>query len=241
MSTALEVRNLGVSYHGFSALHDVNLTVPTGTMTAIIGPNGAGKSTFLGAALGLIGADSGTIRYFGERPINQVRADVAYVPQRASVDWAFPISVLGTAVQGTYPRLGLLRRPKKQQRALAMENLERVGIADLADRQVGALSGGQQQRMFLARALTQQAKLILLDEPLVGVDATSERIIVSILQELRDQGVTVMAVHHDLTSAQKYFDQALLINKTVIAHGPVGEVMAPDLLALAYHPPVGTR
>lgn len=240
MSTALEVANLGVSYHGAPALQGVSLTVPTGTMTAIVGPNGAGKSTFLKAALGLINIDSGTVSYFGGQSISQVRADVAYVPQRAAVDWTFPISVLGTALQGTYPRLGLLRRPKKRQRAVALENLERVGIADLAERQVGALSGGQQQRMFLARALTQQAKLILLDEPLVGVDATSERIIVSILQELRAQGITVMAVHHDLTSAQEYFDQALLINRTKIAHGPVSEAIAPESLALAYHPQTAT-
>ena len=236
MSTlALQIENLTVSYHGIPALKNVNLAVEPGTMTAIIGPNGAGKSTLLSAILGLLTPDQGRVSFYGGS-LDRVRKEVAYVPQRSSVDWTFPISVLGTALLGTYPRLGLMKLPRASQRKLAYESLERLGIADLAQRQIGALSGGQQQRMFLARALTQQAKLIILDEPFIGVDATSEKLIVELLHELRAQGITILVVHHDIETVPKYYDQAILLNKTIVAQGPVAQVVTPELLTLAYHP-----
>lgn len=234
-SLAVEIEKLTVSYHGVPALKNVNLTVRPGTMTAIIGPNGAGKSTLLSSILGLLTPDHGTVSFFGQS-LDRMRKEIAYVPQRSTVDWTFPISVLGTALLGTYPRLGLMKRPRAAHRILALESLERLGIADLADRQIGTLSGGQQQRMFLARALTQQAKLIILDEPFIGVDATSEKLIVELLHELRDQGITILVVHHDIETVPKYYDQAILLNKTIVAQGPVAEVVIQELLTLAYHP-----
>lgn len=234
-SLAVELEKLTVSYHGVPALKNVNLTVRPGTMTAIIGPNGAGKSTLLSSILGLLTPDHGTVSFFGQS-LDRMRKEIAYVPQRSTVDWTFPISVLGTALLGTYPRLGLMKRPRAAHRILALESLERLGIADLADRQIGTLSGGQQQRMFLARALTQQAKLIILDEPFIGVDATSEKLIVELLHELRDQGITILVVHHDIETVPKYYDQAILLNKTIVAQGPVAQVVTQELLTLAYHP-----
>lgn len=234
-SLAVEIEKLTVSYHGVPALKNVNLTVRPGTMTAIIGPNGAGKSTLLSSILGLLTPDHGTVSFFGQS-LDRMRKEIAYVPQRSTVDWTFPISVLGTALLGTYPRLGLMKRPRAAHRILALESLERLGIADLADRQIGTLSGGQQQRMFLARALTQQAKLIILDEPFIGVDATSEKLIVELLHELRDRGITILVVHHDIETVPKYYDQAILLNKTIVAQGPVAEVVTQELLTLAYHP-----
>lgn len=234
-SLAVEIEKLTVSYHGVPALKNVNLTVRPGTMTAIIGPNGAGKSTLLSSILGLLTPDHGTVSFFGQS-LDRMRKELAYVPQRSTVDWTFPISVLGTALLGTYPRLGLMKRPRAAHRILALESLERLGIADLADHQIGTLSGGQQQRMFLARALTQQAKLIILDEPFIGVDATSEKLIVELLHELRDRGITILVVHHDIETVPKYYDQAILLNKTIVAQGPVAEVVTQELLTLAYHP-----
>lgn len=231
----IDVRNVTVSYYGVPAVSNVSFTATAGTMTAIVGPNGAGKSTLLKAILRLIEPDTGSVKFFGE-PINDVRKQIAYVPQRGDVDWNFPINVLDTALLGTYPRLGLFRRPGKKEKALALECLEKVGMAGFADRQIGTLSGGQQQRVFLARALAQQADAIVLDEPFVGVDATSEQLIVKILHELRDAGATIMIVHHDLTTAQIYFDQVLLLNGSVVAHGPVDEVLTTDRLAQAYQP-----
>lgn len=231
----IDVRNVTVSYYGVPAVSNVSFTATAGTMTAIVGPNGAGKSTLLKAILRLIEPDTGSVKFFGE-PINDVRKQIAYVPQRGDVDWNFPINVLDTALLGTYPRLGLFRRPGKKEKALALECLEKVGMAGFADRQIGTLSGGQQQRVFLARALAQQADAIVLDEPFVGVDATSEQLIVKILHELRDAGATIMIVHHDLTTAQLYFDHVLLLNGSVVAHGPVDEVLTTDRLAQAYQP-----
>lgn len=232
---AIKVTGLRASYQGVPALQDVSFAVRPATMTAIVGPNGAGKSTLVKTMLDLMAADGGAVTFL-TKPIGQVRQDVAYVPQRSSVDWTFPISVFGTALQGTYPRLGLLRRPTQTDRELARKSLRTVGLEHLAERQVGQLSSGQQQRMFLARALAQQARVIILDEPFVGVDATSEELIVKVLHDLRDQGTTIMVVHHDLTTAGHYYDSALLINRSVLAHGPVSEVLTQELLNRAYHP-----
>lgn len=230
---AVTVRDLRVAYAETIAVDEISFDVPTGSMTAIVGPNGAGKSTLFQAIMGLLNPQRGTVRVLGE-PVSQVRRRVAYVPQRGDVDWSFPIDVAGVVLQGTYPGLGIVRRPGAAERSTARRALERVGLGELAGRQVGRLSGGQQQRVFLARALAQDAELILLDEPFAGVDQASEAQIVKILQELRDTGTTILAVHHDLATLKDYFEYAVLIDTQLLAVGPVAEVSAPEVLARAY-------
>ncbi|MGB0659969.1 MAG: metal ABC transporter ATP-binding protein [Mangrovicoccus sp.] len=233
-STApLAVRGLSVSYGAKPAVFSVDASFVEGAMTAIIGPNGAGKSTFLKASLGLIPALSGTVTSFGT-PIGQARDRIAYVPQRASVDWDFPARVLDVVLMGMSRQLGLLRRVRQTHLDQAVACLARVGMADFADRQIGQLSGGQQQRVFLARALAQGADLYLLDEPFAGVDAATERAIISVLQELRNQGKTVVAVHHDLATVTEYFDRVCLINVRKIAEGPVAQAFTAETLQEAY-------
>jgi len=209
------------------------MTVLPGTMTAIIGPNGAGKSTLLKAALGILKPLAGQTTVFGKR-VAAAQDLIAYVPQRASVDWDFPTRVIDVVLMGFYPRLGLFRRVTSEHRAEAFDCLQRVGMEDFADRQIGQLSGGQQQRVFLARALAQRADLYLLDEPFAGVDAATEKAIISVLKSLRDAGKTVVAVHHDLTTVREYFDHAFLINTRKVAEGPIEEVFTADHLQMAY-------
>ncbi|MDU8943020.1 zinc ABC transporter ATP-binding protein AztA [Ovoidimarina sediminis] len=230
---ALRIRGLTVSYGRSPAVFSVDVTVPKGSMTAIVGPNGAGKSTLLKAALGIVRPLAGQVSVFG-RPLSRARSRVAYVPQRASVDWDFPTRVIDVVLMGLYRELGLLRRVSKADRARAAECLERVGMADFADRQIGQLSGGQQQRVFLARALAQDADLYLLDEPFAGVDAATEKAIISVLKALRAEGRTVVAVHHDLSTVPEYFDRVLMINVRKIAEGPVDTVFTEEALHATY-------
>ena len=192
VDSPLAIRGLTVSYGEKPAIFSVDATIPRGSMTAIIGPNGAGKSTLLKAALGIVKPLSGRVTVFG-RPFAEARDRIAYVPQRASVDWDFPTTVLDVVLMGLYRELGLLARVRGQHRTRAMECLARVGMEAFADRQIGQLSGGQQQRVFLARALAQEAELYVLDEPFAGVDAATERAIVAVLQSLKDEGRTVVA------------------------------------------------
>jgi manganese/zinc/iron transport system ATP- binding protein len=230
---ALEVEDLTVAYGEKPALWDVDLTVRVGTLMAIVGPNGAGKSTLIRAVLGLLKPAAGTVRVFGQ-PYEEQRRLVAYVPQRGSVDWDFPTDVLDVVTMGRYGSLGWLRRPGRPEREAAEAALEQVGLAHLAHRQIGQLSGGQQQRVFLARALVQDAQVYLMDEPFQGVDATSERAIVELLQALRSQGRTVVAVHHDLQTVPEYFDAVTLLNVRRIASGPVDEVFTEENLRATY-------
>nr|WP_281376931.1 metal ABC transporter ATP-binding protein [Deinobacterium chartae] len=209
------------------------MSFPQGQLCAIVGPNGAGKSTFLKAALGLIPRASGQVRFFGE-PLARVRRRVGYVPQRSSVDWDFPTSALDVVTMGLYGRLGWLRRPGRAEREQAMSALERVGLSDLAQRQISQLSGGQQQRVFLARALAQASDLYFMDEPFAGVDATTERAILEVMRELRAQGKTVVVVHHDLETVRDYFDHLTLLNVSVVASGPMQETFSHDNLRAAY-------
>ncbi|MBL8563113.1 MAG: metal ABC transporter ATP-binding protein [Gemmobacter sp.] len=229
---AVEFQGLEVQYGDMPALRDASGSFETAAMTAIVGPNGAGKSTLLKAALGLI-PSTGRVAFFG-KPLAEMRARVAYVPQRASVDWDFPVRVIDVVVQGLYRELGLLGRLRLSHRRRALDCLERVGMADYASRQIGALSGGQQQRVFLARALAQNADLYLLDEPFAGVDAATESAIIAVLKSLRDQGRSVVAVHHDLATVPAYFDRVLLLNRHVQAEGPVAETFTPEALARLY-------
>lgn len=231
--SALEIRGLQVRYGEGVALEGVDATIAEGAMTAIIGPNGAGKSTLLKAVLGLLPAMAGEARVFGQ-PFDAVRRQVAYVPQSASVDWDFPVRVIDVVMMGLYPDLGLLGRVRPAHRARAMGCLARVGMQDYARRQIGQLSGGQRQRVFLARALAQQARLYLLDEPFAGVDAATESAIIAVLKSLRDGGATVVAVHHDLSTVATYFDRVLLLNRRTIAQGSVTEAFTPQALARAY-------
>jgi manganese/zinc/iron transport system ATP- binding protein len=230
---AIEVNDLTVAYREHPVLWDVDLSVPEGVLLAIVGPNGAGKTTFIRAVLGLVQSAAGEVRIYGE-PYREQRHLVGYVPQRGSVDWDFPTTALDVVMMGRYGALGWLRRPGRRERELAMEALDKLGMADFASRQISQLSGGQQQRVFLARALAQDAKLYFMDEPFQGVDARTEVAIVSLLQELRAAGRTVVVVHHDLQSVPDYFDWAMLLNVRRIAAGPVKEVFTEANLRLAY-------
>ncbi|KXH87126.1 metal ABC transporter ATP-binding protein [Sporosarcina sp. HYO08] len=233
MKDAIAVSNLNVSYYGKEVLHNINFSIEQGKLTGIIGPNGAGKSTLLKSLLNLIGKDKGDIMLLGSN-LKGVRKRIAYVPQRSTIDWDFPITVKDTVLIGTYPAIGLMKRPSRKEKAWAMQCLEKVNMAEYQDRQIGELSGGQQQRVFLARALAQKADLFLLDEPFVGIDVTSEEMIVKILKELRDEGKTIIVVHHDLKKAEEYFDELLLLNRELIAAGSVKEVYTPGIIAKAY-------
>lgn len=230
---AIDVTDLTVAYRDKPVLWDVDLSVPEGVLVAIVGPNGAGKTTLIKSMLGLVDVAAGQTLIYGE-PYAKQRDLVAYVPQRGSVDWDFPTSVLDVVMMGLYGRLGWLRRPGRKERDLAREALDKVGMADFAERQISQLSGGQQQRVFLARALVQDAQVYLMDEPFQGVDATTERAIVTLLQELRQAGKTLVVVHHDLQTVPEYFDWVLLLNVRRIAAGPVEEVFTEENLRLTY-------
>ncbi len=232
-SSPMEIRGLTVSYGQSPAVFSVDMTVEPGSMTAIVGPNGAGKSTLLKAALGIVRPLSGQVTVFGE-PLADQRARIAYVPQRASVDWDFPTRVIDVVLMGMYRETGLLGRLRRSDRARAVACLNRVGMQDFADRQIGQLSGGQQQRVFLSRALAQGADLYVLDEPFAGVDAATEKAIIAVLKALKAEGKTVVAVHHDLATVTEYFDHVLMINVRKIAEGPVMEVFTESSLQATY-------
>jgi manganese/zinc/iron transport system ATP- binding protein len=230
---ALHVEDLTVSYQGKPVLWDIDLDVPPGVLAAIVGPNGAGKSTLIKAVLGLVRPAAGHVFIYGQTYRSQ-RGRVGYVPQRSSVDWDFPTTALDVVTMGLYGQLGWFRRPGAREQALALDALGKVGMADLANRQISQLSGGQQQRVFLARALIQDADVYFLDEPMAGVDATTERVIIELLRQLRDQGKTVIVVHHDLQTVTTYFDWMLILNVRAIAQGPVAEVYTAANLRAAY-------
>jgi manganese/zinc/iron transport system ATP- binding protein len=234
----LAVRDLTVAYRDDPVLWDIDLTVPSGTLMGIVGPNGAGKTTFIQSVLGLVEPAAGQVRIFGA-PYDEQRDRVGYVPQRGSVDWDFPTHALDVVMMGLYGKLGWFRRPGASEREAARAALDKVGMLDYADRQISQLSGGQQQRVFLARALVQDADLYFMDEPLQGVDATTERAIIDLLRELRSRGCTVIVVHHDLQTVTEYFDHVMLLNVRRIASGPVEEVFTEDNLRLTYGGRVG--
>jgi manganese/zinc/iron transport system ATP- binding protein len=227
------VNDLSASYRKNVVLHDVSFQIESGTLTGIVGPNGAGKSTLLKSILGLHPILSGSVSFFGSS-LEKVKKRIGYVPQRGSVDWDFPTNALDVVTMGLYGQIGWLKWPTRLHRKKAMEALEKMGMADYAQRQISQLSGGQQQRVFLARALVQEADLYFMDEPLAGVDAATERAIMSTLQELKAKGKTVMVVHHDLQTVQDYFDHVLLLNRTVIAHGKTDEVFTAEAIAKTY-------
>jgi manganese/zinc/iron transport system ATP- binding protein len=230
---AIEVTDLTVAYGDKPVLWDVDLKVPGATLMAIVGPNGAGKTTLIKAILGLIPPAAGQVLIYG-KPYQAQRQLVGYVPQRGSVDWDFPTSVLDVVMMGRYGALGWFKRPGARERDQALWALDKVGMKEYAQRQISQLSGGQQQRTFLARALVQDAQVYLMDEPFQGVDATTERAIVTLLKELRAAGKTVCVVHHDLQTVPEYFDWVTLLNVRLIASGPVNEVFTEENLRLTY-------
>ncbi|AHC13966.1 metal ABC transporter ATP-binding protein [Salinispira pacifica] len=229
----LNTKDLTVAYDSKPAIWDVDLQVPAGVLMGIVGPNGAGKSTFIKAALDLIPKAGGSVEFFGER-YSRVRSRVGYVPQRGSVDWDFPTTVLDVITMGLYHNLGWIRRPGKKERSQAQNALEQVGLSEFANRQINQLSGGQQQRTFLARALVQDADLYFMDEPFAAVDALTESAIIEILHELRSRGKTVVVVHHDLQTVADYFDWVALLNVSLVASGPVSEVFTQELIEKTY-------
>jgi manganese/zinc/iron transport system ATP- binding protein len=232
-SAPLSIHDMTVAYQRRPVVWDVDYDAPPGRLVAVVGPNGAGKSTLIKATLGLVPVVSGEVKFFGESYSRQ-RQRVAYVPQRTSVDWDFPVSALDVATMGLYRQIGWFRPIRKQHREQGLAALERVGMADYAQRQISQLSGGQQQRVFLARALAQQADLYLMDEPFAGVDAATERAIVSILRELKDSGKTALVVHHDLQTVTEYFDDVLLLNMRVVASGPTSQAFTTENLRRTY-------
>lgn len=230
---ACQIDDLSVAYGASLVLRHVRLQVPAGVVMGLVGPNGAGKSTLVKASLGLVAPLAGRVTFFG-RPWAQARHRVAYMPQTADVDWDFPITVREVVAMGTYGRLGWFRRPGRPERARISSALREVGLGELADRPIGQLSGGQRQRAFLARTLAQEPDLFVMDEPFAGVDARSQHAIVTVLHRLRSQGRTVLMVHHDLATVRRYCDHVTLLNREVVASGPVAQAFTPQTVRRAY-------
>jgi manganese/zinc/iron transport system ATP- binding protein len=229
----LDVHDVTVAYQRKPVLWDIDWTLSEPSLVGIVGPNGAGKSTFIKALLGLVPLVSGSVQIFG-KSVDKERRRIGYVPQRESVDWDFPVSVLDVVLMGTYGNLGWFRRPGAPEKAWARQCLDMVGMRDLESRQIGQLSGGQQQRTFLARALAQQADVYFMDEPFAGVDAATETAIFQLLLKLREQGKTVLVVHHDLRTVATYFDQVLLLNVRLVASGPTRTIFTEENLRKTY-------
>lgn len=234
----IEVKNLTVAYQGKEALSNIHLAVKEGAITGIIGPNGAGKSTLLKGMIGLVQKSKGATTFHG-KDITSVRKNIAYVEQRNEIDLSFPIKVEDVVLLGTFPKLGLFRRPKAAERQKVIDSLKKVKMEDFSKRQIGELSGGQLQRVFIARALVQEADIILLDEPFVGIDMKSEQVIIDLLKELRNQGKTILIVHHDLSKVTDYFDDIIILNRYLIGYGPLTSTFTTENIQLAYGESMG--
>lgn len=230
---ALNAHNVYVAYNNNIILSNIQAEIPQGTMVAIIGPNGAGKTTFLKTVMGLLQPLAGVITCLG-LPFMHYQHHLAYIPQRMSVDWDFPVHVIDVVLMGCYKRVGLICRPTQADRMQAFEVLEQVDMLTYANTPIAQLSGGQQQRVFLARALMQDVSLLFLDEPFIGIDIATEQKIIAILHALRNQGRTIFVVHHDLTSVREYFDWVLLLNTTTVAYGPVQTTFISEHISSTY-------
>jgi manganese/zinc/iron transport system ATP- binding protein len=229
----LEIHDLTISYSRRPVLYGIDLTINEGSLVGVIGPNGAGKSTLIKSIIGITKPDGGWIKIFGQSGKKAYRR-ISYVPQRETVDWDFPVSVMDVVLMGRYGHVGWFKRIRSSDRTVAKECLEKVNMLPFADRQIGNLSGGQQQRVFLARALAQESDLYLMDEPFSGVDAVTENSIIKLLQELKSSGKTIVVVHHDLSNAKEYFDELVLLNMRLVAHGKTKDVFTKDLLQKTY-------
>lgn len=230
---ALEVHDLTVSFDRKPVLWNIDLFIPKGKLVGIIGPNGAGKSTLIKSAMGLLPLSSGYVKMFN-KSIDEVRKFVSYVPQRESVDWDFPASVLDVVMMGRYGNLGLFKGLRKADREAALDCLVKVGMENYADRQISQLSGGQQQRTFIARALAQQAQIYFMDEPFAGVDAATEKTIIDLLKDMTQKGNTVLVVHHDLQTVSQYFDWVIMLNTRLVACGPTDNTFNTENLRATY-------
>ncbi|MFN8498111.1 MAG: metal ABC transporter ATP-binding protein [Anaerolineae bacterium] len=231
---AVRARHVTVKRGDLTVLEDVDFTVPAGQMVAVIGPNGAGKSTLFNALVGLMPITSGDVELLGRPSRERGAADVSYVAQRDEIDWRFPVRVEDVVLMGRYPHVGWVRRPSAADRETARAALARVGLAELAERQIGQLSGGQQQRVFLARALAQEARLLLLDEPFTGLDAIAEATIFEILADLQREGRAILVATHDLNTVMHHFETVIALNKRIVGHGPVQDVLCSDTLTETY-------
>lgn len=229
---SIEVHNLTVSYRRKPVLWNVDFSLPKGKLIGVIGPNGSGKTTLLKAIMGLLPLDSGYVRFFDE-PLAKVRKKIAYVPQRETVDWDFPANVRDVVKMGRIPAAGLFKRISDSD-AIVQKAIEDVGLENHAHHQISQLSGGQQQRVFIARSLAQEADLYILDEPFAGVDMASEKAILDLLHTMKSNGKTVVVVHHDLHTAQRFFDWAVLLNTRMVAAGPIMDVLSEENLTAAY-------
>jgi len=236
MTHPIVIDGLSVSYDKKRVLSTVYLRLEEGKLIGVLGPNGAGKSTLFKAILGLIGSNAGNIKIYGE-DIRENRKRMAYVPQRDEVDWTFPATVKDIVLMGRFPAKTIWQKMDATDHQKAKEAMEELSILDLADRQIGALSGGQQQRVFLARALCQEADILMLDEPFVGVDITTEEHIIRVLRKLSHEGKTLLVVHHDLSSVKAYFDQVILINQRLISFGDTESTFVADNIAKTYGAP----
>lgn len=230
---AIEIKHLNVSYYEQLVLNDINLNIPQGVMCAVSGPNGAGKTTLVKSILNFIPHLTGSIKING-KDLKKEIDNISYVPQKESVNWQFPTTVSDVVLMGTYRELGWFKRPGKTQKDKANQAMKQLGILDLANKEIASLSGGQQQRVFLARMLCQDADIIFLDEPLVGIDKKSEQIIMNILNQLKEEGKTIIVVHHDLATIEKYFDYLVLVNHKIVTSGYVKDIFTPDNINQAY-------
>ncbi len=233
MNAVINIKDLSVSYERKRVLTNIFLDIEKGHIYGVLGPNGAGKSTLIKAILGLIDINTGVVKIEGE-PIERHRKRMVYVPQRDEVDWQFPATVIDVVLQGRYPHKRIFQRLNSYDYQIAEDALDQMGITNLRNRQIGELSGGQQQRVFLARAICQQADIFLLDEPLVGVDVTTEEKIINILKGLATSGKTLMVIHHDLSTVEAYFDRVILLNQRLIAVGETKLVFTPDHIRQTY-------
>lgn len=229
----IKVKNLYISYHNKEVVSDINFSFDPGSIVGIIGPNGAGKSTMIKGILGIIPIDKGEVS-INDIVLNNRRSNLAYVPQKNDLDWDFPINVFDAVLMGTYPNLGLFKRPKEKEKKLVWDALKRVDMLDYSSRQIGELSGGQQQRVFLARALAQKSDIFFLDEPFTGIDMSSEEKIIRLLKELKDEGKTIFIVNHDLSKTEEYFDHLILMNRHLIDAGKVKDVFIYEKISAAY-------
>jgi zinc transport system ATP-binding protein len=234
--SVIQLEHVHVTFQDLLVLEDVSLSVPPGDFLAIIGPNGAGKTTLLKVMLGLVRPASGSVRVFGREPwnLNGERRRIGYVPQVLSVDVNFPVRVNEAVLMGRYGRIGLVRRPSTDDRAAARRAMERVGIADLADRPIARLSGGQRQRVFLSRALANDPDLLLLDEPTTGVDVAATESLYELLRTLHEDGITILVVSHDVGVVASYVDGVACVNRRLVAHGRPDEVLGSEELAQMY-------
>lgn len=231
----VETENLTVSYHGQVALHGVNLQIPKGSICGLVGMNGSGKSTLFKAIMGFVKSQTGRVLIDGMGVKRAQKLNlIAYMPQSEQVDWQFPVTVYDVVLMGRYAKMNLLRIPSKQDHAIVQDSLRKVGISELANRQIGELSGGQKKRTFMARVLAQQSQILLLDEPFAGVDVTTEKALIELLLELRQQGYTILIATHNLESIATFCDRTVLINRTILAYGETAAVFTKENLARTF-------